>query len=257
MKARYRVSWTAAAVVLLLTSGALGASSEMDGRIEASAKSSYVFQTYLKGDDIRIESMGGVVVLAGTVAEELHKSLAQETVASLPGVKSVDNRLELRSGGPSEDSDAQISGKVKAALLFRRNVDASQIEVFVKDGIVILRGDAGSQAQKDLATEYAKAVEGAKAVKNEMTVSGTRKNVYEATMRGKIDDASITAQIRMALLIHQSTSVLSTRVDTNDGVVTLHGKASNAAEKELVTKLVADIKGVKTVKNEMTIGESK
>ncbi|MBI5063813.1 MAG: BON domain-containing protein, partial [Desulfatitalea sp.] len=89
------------------------------------------------------------------------------------------------------------------------------------------------------------------------TVSGTRKNVYEATMRGKIDDASITAQIRMALLIHQSTSVLSTRVDTNDGVVTLHGKASNAAEKELVTKLVADIKGVKTVKNEMTIGESK
>jgi hyperosmotically inducible protein len=40
-------------------------------------------------------------------------------------------------------------------------------------------------------------------------------------------------------------------------VVTLSGKAGNAAEKDLVTKLVNDIKGVKSVKNEMTIEESK
>jgi osmotically-inducible protein OsmY len=38
---------------------------------------------------------------------------------------------------------------------------------------------------------------------------------------------------------------------------TLGGKARNAAEKDLVSKLVTDIKGVKSVNNLMTIEESK
>jgi osmotically-inducible protein OsmY len=153
--------------------------------------------------------------------------------------------------------DPKIAGKVKAALLFRRNVDASEIEVSVQDGIVTLRGEATSQARKELTTEYAENVDGVQGVNNEMTVSATAKNVYEATMRGKIDDASITAQVRMALLLHRSTSVLNTKVETNDGVVTLRGMARNVAEKDLVSELVSDIKGVKSVKNEMSIEESK
>jgi osmotically-inducible protein OsmY len=36
-------------------------------------------------------------------------------------------------------------------------------------------------------------------------------------------------------------------------VVTLYGKASDAAEKNLATKLANDINGVKSVKNRMTI----
>jgi osmotically-inducible protein OsmY len=36
-------------------------------------------------------------------------------------------------------------------------------------------------------------------------------------------------------------------------VVTLYGKASNAAEKDLVNKLANDVNGVKGVKNRMTI----
>jgi osmotically-inducible protein OsmY len=68
-----------------------------------------------------------------------------------------------------------------------------------------------------------------------------------------IDDASITALVKMTLLYHRSTSALRTKVETNEGVVTLYGKAKNAAEKELVTKLVNDINGVKSINNRMTI----
>jgi osmotically-inducible protein OsmY len=42
-------------------------------------------------------------------------------------------------------------------------------------------------------------------------------------------------------------------VHTTDGVVTLGGHARNAAEKDLVTQLVADIHGVKSVVNSMSI----
>ena len=93
IKTTYSAVLMMAVVALLVTSMPVYAS-KMDDRIESSAKKSYVFKTYLKGDDIKIQSKDGVVTLTGTVSEESHKSLAQETVAGLPGVKSVDNRLE-------------------------------------------------------------------------------------------------------------------------------------------------------------------
>ena len=221
--------------------------SEMDSRIVSSARQSYVFETYLKDDDIKIESRDGAVTLTGFVSEEYHKSLAQETVAGLPGVKSVDNRLEVKGEPPTANSDAWLRDKVKVALLFHRSVSADTTEVDVKDGIVTLRGNAASQAQKELTAEYAKDVEGVKDVNNEMTVTKTR------TVGENIDDASITAQVKMALLYHRSTSALNTSVETNSGVVTLYGKARNEAEKDLATKLANDVNGVKGVNNRMTI----
>jgi hyperosmotically inducible protein len=254
-KAMYSVALLmVAAVVLLVTSLPVHAST-MDDRIQAAAEKSYVFKTYLKDDDIKIQSKDGVVSLTGTVSEESHKSLAQETVAGLPGVESVDNRLEVKGDHPAEKSDAWLSAKVKTTLLFHQNVSA-MTEVNTKDGIVTLKGDATSLAQKDLTTEYAKDVEGVKDVRNEMRVLNTSDKSHR-TLGEKIDDASITAQVKMVLLFHRSTSVLNTKVNTKHGVVTLSGEARNAAEKDLVSKLVNDIKGVNTVENEMTIEESK
>ena len=147
----------------------------MDARIESSARQSYVFKTYLQGDDIAIESKEGSVTLTGIVAENFHKSLAQETVAGLPGVKKVDNRLEVKGAAPTANSDAWLRDKVKMTLLFHRSVRASTTEVDVKDGVVTLRGDAASQAQKELTAEYAKDVEGVKGVINDMTVTKSAK----------------------------------------------------------------------------------
>ena len=219
-----------AVVALLIVSVPVHAS-KMDSSIESSAKKSYVFKTYLKTDDIKIQSKDGAVTLTGTVPEESHKSLAEETVASLPGVKSVDNKLELKGERPAENSDAWLITKVKAALLFHRSVSGIKTEVNVKDGIVTLQGEATSQAQKELTTEYAKDVEGVKNVNNEMTVGKTSKKTR--TAGDKIDDASITAQVKMRLLYHRSTSALKTSVTTKKGVVTLGGKAKTAAEKGL------------------------
>jgi len=176
-------------------------------------------------------------------------------VAGLPGVESVDNRLEVKGDHPAEKSDAWLSAKVKTTLLLHQNVSV-MTEVNTKDGIVTLKGDATSLAQKDLTTEYARDIEGVKDVRNEMRVVNTSDKA-ERTLVDKIDDASITAQVKLVLLFHRSTSVLNTKVNTKYGVVTLSGEARNAAEKDLVSKLVKDIKGVNTVENEMTIGESK
>ena len=250
MKVMCRVILMVAAVALFAISMPVHAS-KMDDRIESSARKSYVFETYLKTDDIRIRSVNGVVSLAGTVSEESHKSLARETVASLPGVKSVDNRLEVKGGRPAEYSDAWLLMKVKTTLWFHRSVSGFKTDVNnVKDGIVTLQGEATSQAQKDLTTEYTRGVEGIKDVKNEMTVAVVNTS---STVGQNIDDASVTAQVKMMLLYNRSTSALNTSVITKKGVVTLGGKAKNATEKDMATKLVNDVNGVKSVKNLMTI----
>jgi hyperosmotically inducible protein len=250
MKAIYSAALMVAAMALLVISVPANAT-KMDDRIESSAKKSYVFKTYLKQDAIKIESKDGAVTLTGTVSEDSHKSLAQETVTGLPGVKSVDNKLEVKGEHPAENSDAWLTAKVKSTLLFHRSVSA-MTEVKTTDGIVTLQGEATNQAEKDLTTEYAKDVEGVKDVKNEMTLSKTAKKTPRST-GDKIDDASITAQVKMALLFHRSTSALKTKVETKHGVVTLSGKAGNAAEKDLASKIADDVKGVKSVKNRMTI----
>ena len=244
---------TLAAVVstMFITTSPLRAA-DTDDRVESSAAKSYVFKTYLKDDAIKTESENGIVTLTGTVADASHKSLAENTVASLPGVKSVDNQLKISGEQPAEHSDAWITTKVKSALLYHRNVSGTGTTVYTKDGVVTLQGVADSLAQKELTTEYALDIDHVKSVNNEMTIAKTPATPKE-TMGEKIDDASITASVKSSLLSHRSTSAVHTTVSTTDGVVTLGGVAKNDAEKSLVTKLATDINGVVSVINNMTV----
>jgi hyperosmotically inducible periplasmic protein len=251
MRFNYLLAVLVLGVILLATSSMVRAS-ETDERIEASAKNSYVFKTYLKEDNIKAYSKDGVVTLKGSIKEYSHKSLAQETVLSLPGVKSVDNQLEFKGEAPAENSDGWISMKIKGALLFNRNVSGMKTEVYVTDGVVTLKGEADSQAQKDLTGEYAKDIEGVKDVKNELVVSKVEYKTGE-TMGDKIDDASITAQVKMAFLSHHSTSAFKTGVETSNGIVTLSGNAANSAAKDMATKVANNINGVTNVVNNMII----
>jgi osmotically-inducible protein OsmY len=236
---------------MLATSTPLRAAST-DSRIESSAANSYTFKNYLKDDSIKVDSKDGAVTLTGTVADASHKSLAENTVASLPGVTSVDNELLINGEQPAEHSDTWITMKVKTALLFHRNVSATGTTVYTKDGVVTLQGVASSMAEKELTTEYAKDVDNVKEVQNDMTIANVPATP-DATIGDKVDDASITAEVKSSLLSHRSTSALHTGVTTTDGVVTLSGIAKNDAEKSLVTKLASDINGVTSVINNMTI----
>ena len=250
MKTRKTVAALLAALALVALSVPAFASN-MDNRIESSARKSYVFKSYLQGDEIRIESRDGAVTLTGLVSERSHKALARDTVAGLPGVKSVDDLLEVKGTPPAENSDAWLRDKVKATLLMHRSVRGTSTEVEVQGGNVILRGEADSQAQKELSTEYAKDVEGVRDVRNEMSVSHLLKK--SRSVGEKIDDASITSLVKMTLLYHRSSSALHTEVTTKRGVVTLVGKADNEAQLNLAGKLALDVRGVKEVRNRMSL----
>jgi len=239
------------AMLLLMTSATLRAS-QTDDRITSSAKKSYIFKTYLKSDDIKIQSKDGAVTLTGTVSEESHKSMAEQTLESLPGVKSVNNQLSVTGSPASLSSDMWLGQRVRGTLLFHRSVSYVNTDVSVTDGKVTLRGEASSEAQKQLTAEYAKDVSGVKDVDNQMTVAKAPVKPHRSVSE-KIDDASITTQVRMSLLFHHGTDVFDTKVSTHKGIVTLSGSAKNQAEIDLATKRVNDVHGVKSVNNQMTV----
>lgn len=225
---------------------------EADTRIETAFKDSYVNRVYLKGDSVKPEAKNGVLTLTGTVADKNHRMLAQETGESLMGVTRVDNQLETKAEVATDNADTWIGRRVEWTLFFHRNVSASATTVDVNSGVVTLTGEASSAASKELTGEYAGDVDGVKSVTNNMTIAKAEAPATR-TAGEKLDDASITAQTRMALASHRSTSTTKIKVETHEGVVTLTGIAANTAEKSLVSKLVRDIHGVTDVKNEMTI----
>lgn len=255
---------------VFVSAGSLAAD-DRDDRVVESFRHSHVYTTQLRNTDITVEVKKGVAVLKGTAENEDQRRLAEDTVRGISGVERIDNRVRV-TREPKESSDEWITLKARSALLFHRNVSATDTHVTVRDGVVILTGTANSEAEKELAGSYANDIRGVRRVDNQIQVVNARDERREpgemkshlrikdegGDERGRsaesvIDDASITAQVKSALAVRKSTSAVHTEVTTRDGIVTLRGEARNGAEKDLVTKLAENIEGVRTVHNDMTV----
>jgi len=161
----------------------------------------------------------------------------------------------------SSETDGKIEDAAKASYNYRTvledhvkvkaNVSAADTKVAVENGNVTLTGTADNIAQKDLTALYAKEIDNVKSVKNDIVVKAVPPS--GETIGEKIDDASITSQLKYSLLSHKATSAIKTKVTTTDGVVVITGEAASEAEKSLVTKLAEDVRGVKSVSNNMTV----
>ena len=232
------------------------ATHETDRKIEAAAEASYNYRTVLE-NNVKVKAKDGVVTLTGTVQDKDERALAADTVENLPGVHAVKNEIVVKSAYP-EKSDSWIALKIRGRLLVKGSVSATNTKVAVEQGVVTLTGIAENSAQKDLTEVYAKEIDGVKSVRNRIEVKERVTASDQAAKDGetlgeKIDDASITSQVKYALLTHKSTSAIKTKVTTTDGVVDITGNASSEAEKALVTKLAQDVRGIKSVRNGLIV----
>jgi len=243
-----------------ISATSLFASSDTDRKIEDAARASYNYRTVLE-DNVKVKASDGVVTLTGVVQEKDLKSLAQDTVDNIPGVVRVDNRITVGSD-LKENSDSWMAWKIRYQLLVRADVSSLTTKVMVRDGVAILTGTAANVAERELVEFYAKETEGVKSVKNEIVVSPKTTPTDRAIVSAdrsridddsKVDDASITAQVKYSLLRHKSTSALKTKIVTTNGVVAISGVAASDAEKTLTGKLAGTIRGVRSVDNNMTV----
>jgi len=172
---------------------------------------------------------------------------AAVTTVALLGAYAVQADDSKRSVGEYTD-DKMLVGKVKSALISDKTADADEINVESYKGVVQLNGFVDNAKEKAQAETVAKAVEGVKGVENNLQIKEASQ-----TTGGAIDDSSITAKVKSALVDSDATKAGDIKVETRGGVVQLSGFVSNQAQKDAATKVAQSVTGVKAVNNGLGI----
>lgn len=144
-----------------------------DSMVTASVKAALLADADVKGFDFKVETRKGEVLLSGFVDKQTQIDLAVAVTRAVNGVKSVQNKVSLKSVAPTvggKVDDTIVTGKIKAALLADENVKSLDIRVITRQGEVQLSGFVNSQGQIDRALEVARRIEGVVSVSNEMSV---------------------------------------------------------------------------------------
>jgi osmotically-inducible protein OsmY len=134
--------------------------------------------------------------------------------------------------------DSDITYWVKEALRQDVRVDASEINVSTKEGIVTLSGSVDNIAAKKYADLEAKKINGVLGVINEIVVSPTWRSDTD------IRNAVLRWILNSAIIESEGISVMCL-----DGKVTLSGKVKSYAEKKEAELLASEVRGVKEVIN--------
>ena len=121
----------------------------------------------------------GVVTLAGTVASESDKAQAESLAKAATGGQVVANTIAVRPPGDESaakavdsDLDKAIEKNLDAALV-KRKMDKG-VHYDVKNAVVTLKGDVGTQVRRSAIEQIANSVPNVKQVVNEMEVKGQK-----------------------------------------------------------------------------------
>ncbi len=106
----------------------------------------------------------------------LFKTLLLATTVVLSGTAVASVQTDPAGNAESQQylSDAAVTAQVKSALLGQKNLDALDINVSTRNGVVQLSGFAGSSAQISQAVEVARNVRGVREVKNDLRLKTGR-----------------------------------------------------------------------------------
>lgn len=75
----------------------------------------------------------------------------------------------------------------------------------------------------------------------------------QQTVGSYVDDSAITAAVKAKFVEDKSVDAAAISVETMQGTVMLSGFAKSAAEKSNAERIARGVKGVKSVKNELTV----
>ena len=140
-------------------------------------------------------------------------------------------------------SDIELKRDVERALEWEPSIDAREIAVTVKNGVVTLTGHVASYAEKWTAERVAKRVAGVTALANDIQVK----------LENQRTDAEIAESARAALRLDSRIPADRLKVIVSNGWVTLEGTVDYYYQKEAAESQVRYIVGVKGVTNAIEV----
>lgn len=86
-----------------------------------------------------------------------------------------------------------------------------------------------------------------------VTTTGCAVTRGQETVGAYIDDTAITTAVKSRFIENKQVDAASISVETLNGTVMLSGFAKNTTEKSMAGSIASNVKGVKNVKNEITV----
>jgi osmotically-inducible protein OsmY len=142
-------------------------------------------------------------------------------------------------------NDLEIQQDVLTHLKWQPSINASNIGVAVKDGIVTLSGHVDSYYQKLAAENATKKVTGVRAIAEDIQVGVSP--IFQKT------DAEIAESVLNALKWHSAVPEDKLKVKVDDGFVTLEGEVDWEYQRNSAKNAVSNLLGVKNVTNNIVI----
>ena len=138
-------------------------------------------------------------------------------------------------------TDSQIQKDVMAQLKWEPFLNASEIGVAVKNGIVTLSGQVDSYLKKIAAEDAAKKIAGVKAIAEDIQIGVSPSN--------KKTDTEIAEAVVNALKWHTAVQEEKIKIKVENGLVRLEGEVEWEYQKTNAKSAVANLAGVNGVIN--------
>ena len=142
-------------------------------------------------------------------------------------------------------TDTQLQHDVLAELEWEPSIEASQIGVTAKDGIVTLTGSVASYADKMTAERVTKRVYGVKGVANDVEVK-----IPGSSQRS---DSDIAAAAVSALKWDTTVPEDRIKVTVRNGWITLEGKVDWGYQKDTAERVLRNLTGVTGLTSQITV----
>jgi hyperosmotically inducible protein len=160
------------------------------------------------------------VTIKGTIPSYYARAIVGADVWRIRGVKSLSNQLNVKyptATNTPKESDATIRNNIKISLEMNVNIDASNIEVSVQNGIVTLEGFVDSYWKKEIAESIASEHHGVIDIINKIAIVPTKEYV----------DKEIADDIITIIDKFYNLDIGDIDVKVNQGKVTLMGEVSD------------------------------
>ena len=213
----------------------------------------------------------GVLALA-LAAGGCHRPASREEVKQTASDAAARIKVE---GAQARDqlADVWLSTKIHSKFVGDRDINARNISVSTKDGIVTLKGRVLNEPMRQLAVAIAKDTDGVTQVVNQLDVeiagpaapvlAGNGATPGAVATTGTVastaagpDDARITASIQSKYFIDEGIKDSHINVSSNGGVVTLNGEVADENERAKALLLARTTDGVTRVEDGLTVTAS-
>ena len=231
----------------LLAISALGSTAD-NTKLYTSVIEKLKFEPRLDSSEITISIEGNadIVTLGGTVKTHAEKTIAEDTVKEIKGVKAVIDEMTVSSLlWRKIKTDHEIVTAAIQAFQWHALIPDELLKITVDSGNVTLSGRVNWQYQKNLAWNAINNLLGVKSIKNDIIV----KQITPI----KLDTMAIKSKISKEFERHARIDAESIKIEVKGNKIILKGTVRNFDEINEAEEIAWSVVGVEDVENNLII----